>query len=622
MLLRDRARQQLPGPLADITAEHRFSVRVLALLELEAQALTSGLRPDLRLVREGLHFFVHVLDEVHHPREELILERMRSRADAQTLLIIERLHADHHALRDAGHALQEAFSGRMWVSRRARRLHGHRLAQYCGGLRRHMRTEETQVYEPALKLLQARDWREIADTLAGLPNEICGIDALPEYRWLLNRYLNQVAVVSSAGLPYAWLDRMASVVERCAHTGLQLTRLPSRLTGVLRSTVQAVRNPPAPFEGAGRRRARVKSAIQTGLHGGLEAGEIVRDSFRRPVSDDASNVREPALLTEHELMTFGEKPRHHRGGFAVSWQASGTSLLLRAAVKPMLRHYPLGAARWMRRLPQLSNHRPGGFSVESLTAEGVCARLFKPRKSAAPPHAILYLPGGAFVFPASNGHVRALARLARNIDAIGLMVDYRLVPEHGFPAQLEDALAAYRYLLDIGYQPQSIVVAGDSAGGGLTLSLLQALREEQLPLPACAACLSPFADLSFSAPSFRFNHWYDAVLSSTVAADALQLYIGEHAPDDPLVSPVNGRYHGMPPLLFQVSSNEVLLDDSLRVARKARAQGVEVELEVWPSLPHAWQVFAHLPEARSALTHVGRFFRQHLERRARLRPSA
>jgi acetyl esterase/lipase len=187
------------------------------------------------------------------------------------------------------------------------------------------------------------------------------------------------------------------------------------------------------------------------------------------------------------------------------------------------------------------------------------------------------------------------------------MVDYRLAPEHPFPASVEDALAAYSHLLDRGIEPREIAIAGDSAGGGLTLSLLLALRDARLPMPACAACLSPFVDVSLSGPSHEFNRWRDSLLPG-FSADAIRHYTGDTSPDHPLLSPVFGDFAGFPPLLIQVSSSEILLDDSLRVARKARAQGVPVELEVWDSLPHAWQVFAFIPESRIALRDVAAFF--------------
>jgi acetyl esterase/lipase/hemerythrin-like domain-containing protein len=555
MLLRDQDRRCLPAPLVDIADEHRFAIHVLALMEQEARALDAGQRPDVRLLQEALHFFVHVLDRIHHPREELIFDRMQAQADADILKLTAALREAHEQLAAAGRALlqqlEETGSTR---NKRVRKALAQELGRYCAGMRQHMRAEEMDVYEPAHRLLSDDDWAYVSARLAGLPKPMCGIDETSEYRWLLDRYLNNLTVCSTGTLPYAWVDRAASAVERAAHW------------------------------------------------------------FKPSARDTGSGVDRPVriLQSEDELATYGEQMEAVHGSGVVSWQAAGASVMFRATLKPFLGRaaFALKMAERMRHRPDLRFKVPRGYRVAPVEGAAFAGRVIRAQDAPARRQTILYLPGGAFIFPASNGHTKLLAYLVGKCAAEGLMVDYRLAPEHPFPASVDDAMAAYRHLLDRGIEPGEIAVAGDSAGGGLTLSLLLALRDAGLPLPACAACLSPFADVSLSGPSHRFNRWRDSLLPG-LSPDAIRYYTGDTPSDHPLLSPVFGDFTGLPPLLIQASSSEILLDDSLRVARKARAQGVPVELEVWDSLPHAWQVFAFIPEARSALRAVAAFFTRH-----------
>lgn len=564
MLLRDLDIKQLPAPLAAISSEHRFSLRVLALVEQEIQALSQGLLADVRLLREALHFFHHVLDAVHHPREELIFQRMLEGAGSATLETIAQLQQGHHDMTDmAVSLLQDCHRRRLLMARQRKRL-SVKLSRYVRGLHSHMRAEEVEIYQPALKLLTAADWQQIEDKLASLPNAICGINQAPEYAWLLDRYLNQVVQVSSAGVPYALVDRVASLVERSVHGGLSVARFIARKP--------------------------------------------------KPVWHDNSHASAAcSLSSEQELMTYGERPGVYRRGWSMSWQAAGMSIALRAGIKPLMGAAPVQLSGWMRRHPSIRSRVPAGVSMQPVNNAAYEGRWFQPKGLTVSRRVVMYLPGGAFVFPASNGHSQALARLVRGCEAKGLMVDYRLVPEHPFPAQIEDALNAYRDLLGQGYAPEQIALAGDSAGGGLVLSLLQEIRSHGLPMPACAACFSPFADMSLTAPSHRENRWADPVLPSPFPQQTMRQYVGDTPVDHPLISPVNGDYSDCPPLLIHASSSEVLRGDSLRVARKARAHGVDVELQIWDALPHAWHVFPQLPESRAALNQVAEFFCKQFE---------
>jgi acetyl esterase/lipase len=223
---------------------------------------------------------------------------------------------------------------------------------------------------------------------------------------------------------------------------------------------------------------------------------------------------------------------------------------------------------------------------------------------------ILYLHGGAYIAMAAWSYRTITSRLAIWSDTRVFALDYRLAPEHPFPAALDDALAAYRALVAAGTPADRIVVAGDSAGGGLALALLVTLRDAGDALPAGAVVMSPWTDLAATGQSLVDNDESDSLFfGSWVAAMAVHYLAGAPA-TDPRASPLYADLTGLPPLLIQVSDSEVLLDDSRRVAANARRAGVVVTERIWPGLPHVWQFFAViLPEGRAALREAAGFIR-------------
>ncbi|HEV2237077.1 MAG TPA: alpha/beta hydrolase [Ktedonobacterales bacterium] len=257
--------------------------------------------------------------------------------------------------------------------------------------------------------------------------------------------------------------------------------------------------------------------------------------------------------------------------------------------------------------------RPRGTVAEAVAAGGVPAEWVSVPTS-APDRVLLYLHGGSYTIGSPRSHRALVAQIARAAGVRALALDYRLAPEHRFPAPVEDATAAYRWLLAQGNAPERIVIAGDSAGGGLTLATALALRDAGDPLPAALVCLSPWTDLAATGASLKTRAQLDPALSPNGIAAAGQRYVGpEGDTRAPLASPLYADLRGLPPTLIQVGDHEILLDDSTRLAERARAAGVAVTLEVWPEMWHVFEALAgYLPEADQAIGKIGAFMRARL----------
>ena len=230
-----------------------------------------------------------------------------------------------------------------------------------------------------------------------------------------------------------------------------------------------------------------------------------------------------------------------------------------------------------------------------------------------PERVILFLHGGGYVSGSPRSHRALIGHLAQQVEARVFAPDYRLAPEYPFPAALEDAWASYWWLLVQGIAPGQIVVGGDSAGGGLTIALMLALREAGMPLPAAGICLSPWFDLALTGGTMATNRHTD-YLNDEVLHTSARMYLNGHDAHDPLVSPLYADLRALPPLLLQVGTAEMLLDDGRRFARRARAAGVDVSLELWPDMVHVWH-FTYLiePRAREAVQSIGHFVRRHVK---------
>lgn len=262
----------------------------------------------------------------------------------------------------------------------------------------------------------------------------------------------------------------------------------------------------------------------------------------------------------------------------------------------------VGAGAKKQRLPR-------DVTTQSTTAAGVPVEWITPAEVSCQ-SVILYLHGGGWIMGWYNSHRWMVSHICQAAGCRALAVDYRLAPEHPFPAALEDCLAAYRWLVESGTSPQEIVIAGDSAGGNLALTTLMALRDAGDELPAAAVCISPMTDLEGTGDSFRQAD--DALLKADSALSMARAYYADRDPRLPLISPQYGDLAGLPPLLIQVGEDEILLSDSLRLAEKAKAAGVDVSLVVWPGMWHVWHTLVpYLPEAKSAIADIGVFI-QHV----------
>ena len=256
-------------------------------------------------------------------------------------------------------------------------------------------------------------------------------------------------------------------------------------------------------------------------------------------------------------------------------------------------------------------------AYERVCAGGVDGEWISPA-NVPEDNAILYFHGGGFRLGSVTSHRDLMAQIALAGGCRVLAINYRLAPEHRFPAALDDALAAYGWMLDRGLKSENVAFAGDSAGGNLVLAAMLALRERGLPLPVSAVLMSPWTDLAATGPSYVSRAEADPIHQRSMILALAKNYLGGQGdPCDPLVSPLYADLAGLPPLLIQVGDRETVLDDSVMFADLARAAGVDVSLEVWDGMIHVFQMFgAELPEARQAIASIAGFLNRHLHIKA------
>lgn len=254
-----------------------------------------------------------------------------------------------------------------------------------------------------------------------------------------------------------------------------------------------------------------------------------------------------------------------------------------------------------------------GVVREVVNADGVaCDWIIPP--DFKPDRVLLYIHGGGFVYGQTPLHLQMGAYLAEKMGFRLLMVDYRTAPDDPFPAALNDCVTAYLWLQKQGFSAQNIMIAGDSAGGNLTLSTMLKLREEGQPLPAAAVCLSPVTDLTPEAQ--RREGFRDPMLPPKAMEYYNEAYLAGHDPHNPFISPLLGDLTGLPPVLLFVGDEEILREDAIAFAAAAEAAGVDVRLEIYPRMWHVWQLFLSLPQASQSLDEITEFCKKHLSQNA------
>lgn len=615
-------RWDMPKPLLALVDEHKYVSRLLPLLETEATKLEQNKRADYDCLGDIMHYMVHFPDRYHHPKEDLLFDRMSGLAP-DTAKTVAKLRRDHEKMAEQGPALLDRIIAQKSSrsAAKARELAAE-IHLYVSSMRNHMKLEETAVFQPARHSLKEADWQQIDDAIKSINDPVFGEEISERYLKLMQRYINEFITVSASGsFPIRVIESTLGKMEQGIYTVAEMRHLPKLLakSGSEISKARAKRL-------GNLAKVRDCAALLTWYRDGKEASkndwrEVVDqvrellDSVSQPVDSEEmhSGLSTIKLRTEKEILSYQEKPYRPSRNPRTSWQAALINLLGRITIKPMMSRIDLDTINKGRRLKRKAGVVPPGTRVDPVDEASFHAIWIVPDDQPVTRRTILHLPGGGFFAPATDMHRTMLAKLASRTQSRGMLVSYRLLPDHPFPAGLEDALAAYRFLLNDGVRPEEIVISGDSAGGNLAMALLLAARDEGLPLPAACTLISPCTDMTFSIASRDTNRWKDPLLPSRNKTGTHDRYAGDFPLDHPLVSPVFGSFVGFPPMFAFVSSTETLLDDTLVVARKARAEGVDFEVEVWESLPHAWPIFSFLPEAVAAVERLGEFIGLHLD---------
>jgi epsilon-lactone hydrolase len=253
---------------------------------------------------------------------------------------------------------------------------------------------------------------------------------------------------------------------------------------------------------------------------------------------------------------------------------------------------------------------PKSCKIEQLKIEDLYAEWYSS-ENILQDKVILYLHGGGYALCSANTHRSLAASIGRAAGVKVLFPEYRLAPEHPFPAAIEDAVNVYRWLLRKGYDPSNIIFAGDSAGGGLSIATTLVLRDQNEPLPRAIVCLSPWVDLTSSGESYQKNNKVDPYLTLQGVKDAAHMYAGTTSLDHPLISPVFADLTGFPPLFVQAGNHEILQSDAELLVEQARQAGVDVTFKIWDGMWHVWQISGDtLPEAKKAIREIGNYIKK------------
>lgn len=256
----------------------------------------------------------------------------------------------------------------------------------------------------------------------------------------------------------------------------------------------------------------------------------------------------------------------------------------------------------------------GGTSVEPVDIDGLYSEWIIP-PNAMTQRTIIYLHGGGYEVGSCASHRAVVSYVAEACQAQTLLPDYRLAPEHPFPAALEDAITAYHWLLSQGHAPENLVIMGDSAGGGLALATLLSLRDQGTPLPAATVLFSPWTDLAMTGESMKTRAHAEILLRVGILEGMVHKYCGDHDSRRLLISPLYAELPGLPPMLIHVGDCEILLNDSTRLAERAQAAGVDATIKVWMGMWHFfhWAVLHDVSESKQAIAEIAAFVDMHME---------
>jgi monoterpene epsilon-lactone hydrolase len=533
----------LAGIIATLYSEHAYIGALLDRLEQEAGRLEATKIPDYALLLEMIDYLTQYPDQYHHPREDLLFDSLSSRKSGFESQV-ERLRREHQAL----HGYNDELFAELSEVARGRRVDRpellRKLRRYVKGYRQHLEYESTEIFPEAQGTLTPKELAKLADKTRFVDDPLFGGELQRRYH-RLGRRLRTTVDGLQADLVAGEFDLIQSIIERVSELA----------------------------------------------DSAAEFGENINGSMLSSLQTRADRLR--AL--------FGLAPRP-------SWQARVMNSCTRVMMKPLMR---FGSVESMRRMTGAFEEQQARSLADDIQLRPVENAAYAGEwvsiRGTRPTKVILYFPGGGFIMGATVQHKAFVARICRAARRKALVIDYRLAPETPFPGGLEDCIAAYHDLLSQGYPPEDITVAGDSAGGGLVLSTLLALRDEGTPQPGNAVVLSPLTDLTYSGESRRTNKHRDPMLPTHRASEMHQIYIGEVPPEDRFISPVFADFEGLPPMLGQVGSTEILLDDTVRAAAQAKAAGVPFHLEVWNEMPHVFPLFAMLPESQVAVDRMGEF---------------
>ena len=302
----------------------------------------------------------------------------------------------------------------------------------------------------------------------------------------------------------------------------------------------------------------------------------------------------------------------------MSIQAKLISFFMRHTLKKQLNKIDKDIGKFRKTIAGSGRFSPAPadhIDIQSTAIGEFSAELLSPNVTATEQNQVrsnekilLYFHGGGYVFGSAEAHRNLTWRLSDEANIKVLVPDYRLAPEYPFPTAIEDATAAYQWLLDNNYTANNIMLGGDSAGGGLAVALMLNLKDLDLPQPRAAILISPWVDLANSGDTMTTNARADCMLSPTSLGHMANAYLGEHSAVTPLASPLNGDLQGLPPMLIHVGSNEVLLSDAQRLKAKLEHFDVPVELEIWQGMPHVFHLLAGtIPEANRAVSQMAGF---------------